>query len=148
MLFVIDVFFSSLHKCSLDWRKPFHVNINDPKSKIKEYGEQWKTMIDQLDQVKKLNETKNQVESSVILEKLERLSDLIIKTNELIGELPYQSEDTPQKKTRKPRAKIEEPQENVIELDMSAFQAPPTQPFDLSNLIPNTNEEYAVNRTN
>lgn len=151
MMFVIDTFFSALDQCSKDGRKPFHVNIDDPKSKIKAYGDDRGPMIEKLNSVKTMTETKTQVESSVIIDKLDNLSNLIIQANELIGELPYQSDDTQQKKTRKPRAKVEqEPQTNTKELDMSRFNPAPQDivPLDLNALIPEMNEEYAIIRNN
>lgn len=151
MVFVIDTFYSALDQCSRDGRKPFHVNIDDPKSKIKAYGDDWGPMIEKLSAVNTLTETKTQMESSMILDGLDRLNKLIIQTNELISELPYQSDDAQQKKIRKPRAKVEqEPQANSKELDMSRFNPAPqeTKPLDLNALIPEMNEEYAIIRPN
>lgn len=150
-MFVIDTFYSALDQCSRDGRKPFHVNIDDPKSKIKAYGDDWGPMIEKLSSINTLTETKSQVESSMILDKLDKLNNLIIQTNELISELPYESDDTQQKKTRKTRAKVDqEPQANTKELDMSRFNPAPqaTVPLDLNNLIPEMNEEYAIIRNN
>ncbi len=142
MMFVIDTFYSALDHCSRDGRKPFHVNIEDPKSKIKAYGEEWKWMMDQLNAAQVLWESSKPSIDTTVTDKLDQVIEMISKIK------IQPTEVVPKKKSTKPQ--VEEPQINTKELDMSRFNPTSTQPepLDLNNLIPQMNEDYAIIRTN
>lgn len=82
MSLIIDIVYSALHRCSVDWRKPFHVHISDPKEKIKEYGEEWKTMIDQLNAVENAEIPQDKID--LILDKLKEIHSSIKQRPTLI----------------------------------------------------------------
>lgn len=73
MSLIIDIVYNALHRCSVDWRKPFHVHISDPKEKIKEYGEEWKTMIEQLNAVEDISIPQDKID--LVLEKLQQIQN-------------------------------------------------------------------------
>ena len=127
---VIDIIYSALAKCSDEWRKPFHVNIIDPKLKIKEYGNKWATMISQLDAVKWV------VESDPHMDKLDEILEAVQKISTskvVVWGTSGASEITTQP------------------LELEAPQAPAQQripqtgwAFDLSSLIPESDPDYAT----
>lgn len=122
---IIEIVFSALHKCSKDWRKPFHVNISDPKNKISEYWDKWSDMINQLKSVENGPIETNTKENNDILDKLSIIEWLIRNISTLSSK--------PQKKTTKKEKQIE----------VEQVSEPVQTAINLMNLIPNLDEEYA-----